>query len=431
MKNKLSLLVISVFFVCSLKAQTDTVGYPDPFYLYRPMPSPFAITVGDFYPLVCNNYYLQAFHTDTPVTIYGVACLMDTLHADKEHPDSTYIPMLFRYEGERSDNGYWKRCFSVVDSTTFLGYTRQCKYKLHYVSSYADNNPGDTVFNCFEFYFRHPFRSDTVNTFPGYQDSIYVGRNVLVSSSFTAWERQKFFPEYVGYAGQGFSYGENEHQNHIGFATTYSGLKSWGPFFPIVRLRCAKPNLRLSRNWYDTTVVSWNTVEAPEGYEISLGDYGSDPDSGTVISLADTCHSYAFVGLLSGHHYSVCVRKSCRYDYFDTVVWGPWSNPVSFFGPSTPPAPGPGDTTGIDDVSTYQRINLTPNPASGTVTVSTDFSMHRIELYNTAGLLVMSTPASGTRIDLLLDGLLPGTYVVAITTTKGTSRRKLLVDRSR
>lgn len=425
MKNRLTLLVISVLFVCSLKAQTDTVGYPDPFYLYRAMPSPLTIEGNDFRPHVFGDYYLQAFHTDAPVTIYGVACLMDTLDADKEHPDSSYIPMLFRYEGERMEDGLLYRCFSVLDSTTFQGYTRLCKYKLHYVSNHNDNNPGDTVFNCFEFYFQHPFRSDTVNTFPGYQDSIFVGRKVDVSPTFTAWERQKRFYEYVGYAAEGHFYGKNEHANHIGFHGSYSFSNDWGPFFPIVRLRCARLNLRLGRNWYDTTVVIWNTTEAPEGYEISLGEYGSDPDSGTVISLDNTCHRYAFGGLSSDRHYSVWVRKSCRYDYFDTVVWGPWSNPVSFFGPYTPPAPG--DTTGIDDVSTYQCVNLTPNPASGTVSVSTDYTMHRIELYNTAGLLVMSTPVSDTRIDLPLDGLLPGTYVVAITTTKGTSRRKLLV----
>ena len=420
-------LIISVFLINSVQAQTDTVAYPDPWYLFQPLSEAPAVSRGSFYPDVALWHRLQSFYSGTPVNIYGVACVIDTIHSDKGNPDSTYLPMLYRYEGAGiHETGFPIRFFSVVDSTSFLGYTKQCKFKYVYSSIGGDNQSGERVYNCFEFYFNRPHRSDTICSVNGYQDSVYVGRyadgNLIDGHSYMAWELKMItMTELPYYAGVGIN-----RQGEQIIIYRYA-LNEWGPFFPIVRLRCVQPELRLGRNWYDTTVVSWRTVEAPDGYELSLGDYGSDPDDGTIVALPDSCHSYAFPRLLSNHHYSVWVRKGCAYPNFDTVAWSPWSNPVSFFGPTVPP--NPGDTTAIDKVPTPQAFTLSPNPAGGTVTVSADFALQRVDLYNTAGALVLSLPASGNQMDISLEGLLPGTYVVAVATAAGTATRKLTVER--
>ncbi|MGX8714049.1 MAG: T9SS type A sorting domain-containing protein, partial [bacterium] len=68
-------------------------------------------------------------------------------------------------------------------------------------------------------------------------------------------------------------------------------------------------------------------------------------------------------------------------------------------------------------------------PAGSTVTVSADFALQRVDLYNTSGALVLSLPASGNQMDISLEGLHPGTYVVAVATAAGTATRKLTVER--
>ncbi|MGX8714051.1 MAG: hypothetical protein ACSW8I_10350, partial [bacterium] len=280
---KKNLFIFSVCLVCfyNARSQTDTVSYPDPWYLFRPYPDTSEVYPnGSFLNGGYCFHYLQSFYADIPVDIYGIACVVDTLHINQENPDIGFRPMLYRYEDEGNPPLNY-RYFKMVDSLSFNSYIRRCKFKYAYSSVNSDHQRSDTVFNCYEFYFNRPYRSDSINNVSGYQDSVYVGRYWDCNPASVPFGEVQAMLKSVSisnniiphYQAQAQSYGQGVHSSQLAFynADGWDG-REWGPFFPIVRLRCVQPELRLGRNWYDTTVVSWRTVEAPDGYELSLGD---------------------------------------------------------------------------------------------------------------------------------------------------------------
>ena len=128
----------------------------------------------------------------------------------------------------------------------------------------------------------------------------------------------------------------------------YSG--KWGGIFPIVKLRCVSPRLRLLEQGYGTATVAWRQNDTPEQYQLAIGLCGSVPDSGSSVYTTDT--TYTFANLEPDTCYSVWVRKACRYTTagYDTLVWSDWSNKLIF------------TTVGIDEVEGQGvRIRSTGN----------------------------------------------------------------------
>ena len=447
MRKIFLLFALMILAISQLQAQTDTVSFPDPWYLYRPLPAAPYAGAGSFYPGMMGEHWLQAFPTDSAVEIYGVACVIDTIHPFKDHPDSCYIPMLYRYERVGSYPG--TRIFSVVDSVSFMDNTRHCKFKYVFSDSYETHSPGDTVLDCYEFFFNRPIRSNTINSDTTLNDTIFVGRRAFfLWSTISVWEKRMFLQQDVGYTGIGGT-------ESMTFGT--GANNSWGPFFPIVRLRCVKPSLELVGNHGDTAELAVHVVEPSwTSYELSVGDPGSDPDSGSFSSLPAYTSQHTLTGLSPNRHYSAWVRKACHYgtNSYDTIVWSDWSDPVDFFGPidttivdpptDTTIVDPPTDTTAVDTTAAIptshlspltSHLTIRPNPASDEVTLLSSYGITAVEAYNAAGTLVFSSRDNSSvhrlsdhALSLDLSSWPRGSYLLRIHTPAGTTTKKLLVQ---
>ena len=141
--------------------------------------------------------------------------------------------------------------------------------------------------------------------------------------------------------------------------------------------------------------------------------------------ITDTLHDtvYYYTGnTLDQGWYNARIRKACRYttSTYDTLIWSPWSIVQSYFINS--------DTEGMDEACTENfKIVLSPNPASGLVRVKSDIELQRIDIYNPLGLSVHSEYPCGQSTEVTLKRLPSGTYIVVITTPKGTIHKKLIV----
>ena len=195
-------------------------------------------------------------------------------------------------------------------------------------------------------------------------------------------------------------------------------LRNWGGWFPIIGLRCTAPHLRLVGYEAEEATVSWWQSEEGEALQLSLAIYGRSPESGLVVTPADTFHT--FTGLQADSIYSIRVRKACRYTTagYDTLVWSEWSSPVVFR-----------TQMGLDEAEAGGEVRLLPNPARSELTVSSASHLTRIELHDVAGVLLYSGPAEGRRTTLDIGFLRPGTYIVTVHTHAGTAHKKLLVRR--
>ena len=93
----------------------------------------------------------------------------------------------------------------------------------------------------------------------------------------------------------------------------------------------------------------------------------------------------------------------------------------------------PVDTTQVDTVG-FERpeamgrlVSLSPNPTSKQVQVLSSFGMSRVEIFNTAGVVLLDEKVSGLKSTLDISLLPQGTYLVRIHTPMGVVTRKLLV----
>lgn len=84
----------------------------------------------------------------------------------------------------------------------------------------------------------------------------------------------------------------------------------------------------------------------------------------------------------------------------------------------------------IDDVELAAadgHTRLVPNPAQGSVSVRSQHSLLHLDIYNARGILVYSERITGHDYTVSLEGLPAGLYMASITTTRGTTVRRLLV----
>ena len=86
-------------------------------------------------------------------------------------------------------------------------------------------------------------------------------------------------------------------------------------------------------------------------------------------------------------------------------------------------------TEGVEETMLSRLTFLAPNPARDEVTVTSSFSLSRIEIHDLQGVMVFSEPVSGHDVTLPLDFLRSGTYIVSIHTHNGTTHKRLAVAR--
>ena len=79
-----------------------------------------------------------------------------------------------------------------------------------------------------------------------------------------------------------------------------------------------------------------------------------------------------------------------------------------------------------DDLSRY--VQLMPNPASGSVLVSSSYGIDRVEAYDVRGEKVMEQPTEGRTAIIDVTAWPKGAYVLLVRTPQGTAAKRLVVQ---
>ncbi len=161
-----------------------------------------------------------------------------------------------------------------------------------------------------------------------------------------------------------------------------------------------------------SAVVRWDYSDAGEWELAVWGDGASD-----TVLLRSQVEYVELDGLDTARWYSARVRALC-----DSTNVSEWSDTVRFFVPN--PNPG-GGTEGIED-AIGQYTYLMPNPTSEKVTVLSSYQLRRIDLFGSDGKRIASYAAKGLSTTLDLTEYPSGTYILRITTTAGTTTKRLV-----
>ena len=474
--------IISLLFVLPLYnvVAQDTVRYPDHWYGYTPREAlmeftgPDHTTPGSMVEVWANESYNYKYCSTYPQPdkyidimkkvepgvnqkLYGIAVTMD--------PDviDTLGGKLLIYRGvsmvpqpsllvSGADRPYMY--YGNVDSFYTIPFNdpplmKECVFEYDYslptVRSFYSN--------CYEFYLDEPLDLSTNNTYIGitqcgfWYNKLNMGRDtsrsqvILIGSPSNNPEYPFQFSNRM-YMGIQFISGGKDYLDYYeqpGYENEYWYDCWWGMIFPILSPRCTAPKcFHIEHGGANKDTARWCGDQESEVFQVSLSGYPASPDSGSIVTVTDT--SYLLPDTLPDTVCVAYVRKMCTFEFatHTDTVWGDWSAPIVVAGDTT----GLGiDTTGsgIDTTGTggdtlsiaradlQQGIILTPNPASGTVTVRSAERMTEIEVLDIVGNKMMTHKASGLTTKLDVATLPRGTYIVRIHTPMGTASRKLIL----
>ena len=178
-------------------------------------------------------------------------------------------------------------------------------------------------------------------------------------------------------------------------------------------------NLTYSDLQGNSVVLDWTEGGRADQWEIQYGPQGFA--DGTGISVIADHHPFTLTGLTGESEYDIYVRAICGTDF----VSEHWSNKVSIETPYS------GFATIADDA----RLQLFPNPATSTVTVSlTEVSGPAVvTLVDLTGRVVrhieIADVAAQPSLNLDLSDLSAGSYYVRVTAASISSVRKLIVNK--
>ena len=201
--------------------------------------------------------------------------------------------------------------------------------------------------------------------------------------------------------------------------------------YPIYEEMCpVVEEVHVEHSQSDEVTVIWNAHGSHTVWMVTYGPLGMPRDSFAVVACLQP--SITITGLDSTVIYDISVQALCDYrasdyDFYDADVFGnhdttfvsDWSKHLYLRG---------GSIVSINDISTPDDgILLRPNPADRQVTVSATLPIKHVEVYDLAGRMVETHQPSGTTLQLDLKTYPTGTYLVKVTTTNGTTTKKLMV----
>ena len=438
MKKPVFLLVFIALFLGSPFAQ-DTVRYGDPWYAFNPLP---AIPTGGrnivspCSPLIQGNCQPNRIYLGYPnnsYTIYGVAVVMDSIPG----PEWNYIVTMLRgmdYHFDSIENPYYTKIIvdSLYQEDTIKTWTdpiiKRCRFEYFYNYDAGSNDYKDSVTkNCIEFYFDNPVKMN--NTEEGsFSDTIWVGVHTcnnnppsLLSEIAPITPCPLNFPDsittpllwyYPSPPGPGYSFYYLPSIN-MGSA---SSPRVWGGIFPIVERRCSVPRgLTLAS---DSLSASWRSDTDAELFQLAVCTNTVEPDDGLLFTTSAT--SQVLPPFHRDSTYRLYLRKMCNFR--QDSVWSDWSMPLVI-------APRPSES--IEEIRNSKfEIQISPNPATKQVQVTSNFNLTQINVYDEQGRLIkefnIQHPSSIINLDI--SALPAGTYLLRITTPAGTTTKKLLIQ---
>ena len=230
------------------------------------------------------------------------------------------------------------------------------------------------------------------------------------------------------------------------------GLLTWGGVFPIIRpyeedsVFCdTVPNFHLAGMRVGYPTFAWDTDFCREEdlFEVQFAPYhpgAATPDEAwrRVTTTDSSIEVYSVFDPDIYYQARIRARRHHLCPIHDTVMWGPWCYPILFYTGPTPP-----DTTTAVTPAEAEGgglFTLTPNPASGKVTVTLGILNSQLSILNSPMVLTL-TDAAGREvlrkefsivncqfsIPLDLSGLASGTYYVTLATPTATGTQRLVV----
>ena len=178
-------------------------------------------------------------------------------------------------------------------------------------------------------------------------------------------------------------------------------------------------NLRVAGIHGDTARIAWSPSAYVSRWEVSYGQEGA-PLSGYTTVWTDT-NTFSFI-LPDSNRYNVRVRAWCG---SDSAIYSDWSAMRTVYLTAADTVAD--SSASIVNVSADRVVMLLPNPADKQVTISAALPLLHVEVYDLAGRMVEARQPSGTTLQLDLKSYPSGTYLVKVTTTNGTTTRKLVV----
>ena len=173
-------------------------------------------------------------------------------------------------------------------------------------------------------------------------------------------------------------------------------------------------NVELYKGSSTQFFLKWGRGTNHYDWQVSYGPLGIAPEDGTMLTFTQPQSSLITVDPDS--QYVAYVRARCR---FARDEWGPWSYPVNIWL---------NGSNGIGSVQRVPDFTLTPNPASGTVTVGGFEGEGSVEIVDMAGRVSGQWPVAGGQRTIDISRLPAGSYVVRLTTAEGTASRMLQVE---
>ena len=462
MKRVLLFLAVLAIIAGNAFAQheKDTISYPNWRYFYPPLDT---ATAGVYnnpgsFVIGAPGYegYLQ-YKVLQPLTIYGIAvtpwsngpifcrtfCGDSRYVPDPPNVDSSALDLyavLIQQEGDqfvRMDSSKWHQ--REPD--------RYFKYQSTYV--YWDGIH-EHVAPVFEFFFNNPivvhdsfycgFRSDYVMS-PNFDTSLFIG------SSWQNHYPQQWVWDYAGISNRSIGsltqhdfetylrtwYIEAWGRKRLGGQPLFRWNFHWGGIFPIIvppdtHAVEGLPVVGFHRDedFEGCPTFLWNRLEQQNLYEVAYGPADQNPDDyrsittifGRLVIRDTLVPTTIYAARCRARIHHVCAIH-------DTMVWSAWTDTIQF-SLNTP------DTTGTEGIKPnageHLGLTLLPNPASGSVTVSSAYSLERIAVYDLQGHLLIEQPAKGESATLDLGRLPKGVYMVTVVTSAGTITKQLVVE---
>jgi len=383
------------------------------------------------------------YYAETPTQIYGVATTLSCgLFDQYEHldDDTSFATNLKALILQKEGNRYIE-----IDSVRFHNYYRLVKKYPNNPTSTDYYYAPATLFHLslmgsnrlvylLEFYFENTI---TIT------DTFYVGikhyhnpenenDNGLVTEGIAKYDSTYVFDELLVLRNMEDSYipciaGSNERLLNPNLAV-----------FPIIKpyeedsVFCdTVPGFHLAGMRVGYPTFAWETDLCREEdlFEVQFAPYRSN--SWVTVTTADSSiEVYSVFDPDIYYQARIRARRHHRCPIHDTVMWGPWCDPILFYtGPTEPDT-----TTSITPVEGCpdNLFTLSPNPATGTVTVTVGGGeQFSITLTDAAGREVLRKEFSIVNcqfsIPLDLSGLAAGTYFVTLSTPTTTGTQRLVV----
>ena len=180
-------------------------------------------------------------------------------------------------------------------------------------------------------------------------------------------------------------------------------------------------------NYTDTVTVQWDYDSLHPEYQLWYGPEADFETNSTMVPLRT--NKWVFSDASYADKQMVAYVRTVCHEY-DTLRYSEWGRPIRFMLHHEEQ-----DTTGHGDIGVPEAgddlarfVQLMPNPASGSVLVSSSYSISRVEAYDVRGEKVMDQPTEGRTAVIDVTAWPKGAYVVLVRTPQGTAAKRLVVQ---